>query len=163
MVTFFVIFIIVACILAARKDKHNKEEDDLAIANLPSFSILAKPMSTFSKIINLAINKRQLLHSFSYTNGTVTLVTEDGRWLSSELSNLKVQFEKVNGIVSYSLTSKNQKMKFYQTTNITSQEWDAINGVLCLASTTWGRSIFSKQAKNLGRVITAMKFIKAIS
>lgn len=66
-------------------------------------------------------------------------------------------------VVSYSLTNKSQKMTFYQTTNITLQEWDAINGVWCLASTTWGRSIFSKQAKNLGRVITAMKFIKAIS
>lgn len=163
MITLFIIFAIICVIAMSKKDKHNKAEDEAAIVQLPSFSVQARPMSAMSKIANLAVTKSQLLHSFSYSNNLVTVTTEDGNCIKSSLSTLSVQFAKVNGLVNYTIKGAGRKMTFYQTTNITGKEWDAINSTLCLAGTTWGRDIFSKEAKYAGYVNIALKAIKALS
>ncbi|MBD5283644.1 MAG: hypothetical protein HDS31_03440 [Bacteroides sp.] len=149
--------------MASRKDKHNKVQDVALISQLPSFSIHAKPMSSFSKVLNFAVSKNYLLNSFSYSNGVITVVLENGSIFSSPLERLAVRFEKVSGDVFYKLQRDGQKIKFYKTTNISNKEWDAINSVLCLAGTTWGRDMFSKQAKYVGYANLALKAIKALS
>ncbi|MBD5250959.1 MAG: hypothetical protein HDS56_07280 [Barnesiella sp.] len=146
-----------------KNDKHNVEEDNEAISQLPDFRVNAKEMSTFSKILNLAINKSELLQSFSYSNKYVTMKMQDGKVFSSQLKDMYVIFEKTNGVISYIINGNGKKISFYQTTNITDKEWNAINGVLCLAGTTRGRSLFSKETKYLGYINIALKAIKAIS
>lgn len=163
MITLFIIFIIICVIMMSKKDKHDAAEDAVAISNLPSFTIHAKPMSTASKILNLAVMKSQLVRSFSYANEYVTIVMENGDRLHSSLGAMSVQFEKTNGMISYTVKGNGSKVSFYQTTNISNKEWDAINSVLCLAGTTWGRDIFSKEAKYAGYVNIALKAIKALS
>lgn len=163
MITLFMIFAFICIILACRKDKHNVEEDAVAISNLPSFTIQAKPMSTVSKIVNLAVVKSELLQSFSYFNGMVSIVMENGNRFNALLCEMSVQFDKYNGNVTYTIKGNGRKVTFYQTTNISNKEWDAINSVLCLAKNTWGRDIFSKEAKYAGYVNMALKAIKALS
>lgn len=149
--------------MSMKKDKHDVEQDTEDLAKLPSFSIVAKPMSTFSKLVNLAINKGELLHSFSYSNASITIVLENGKTLSAPLRDLFVEFEKISGMLYYRVNSNCTKVKFYQTTNISNKEWEAISSVLCLAGSTRGRSMFSKEAKMLGLINVAAKAIKAIS
>ena len=157
------IFVIFAFIMSLKKDKHNEEEDNEAISQLPEFTINAAEMSTFSKILNLAINKSELLHTFSYSNKYVTMKMQDGKAFCSQLKDMYVIFEKTNGVIYYTITGNGKKIKFYQTTNITDKEWEAINGVLCLAGSTRGRSLFSTETKYLGYINIALKAIKAIS
>lgn len=163
MITLIIIILIICLICAFKKDKHNKMEDDAAISRIPPFTVYARPMSAMSKFLNFAVSKSELLHSFSYSDGMVTIVMQNGQSLTYPLNLLSVRFDKCNGTVYYTLKSDRQKVSFYYTTNITNAEWDAINNVLCLAGTTYGRSIFSKQYKYLGYANTAIKAIKALS
>lgn len=163
MITIFIIFAIICILMASKKDKHNKAADAAALAQLPPFQVVAKPMSTASKIINLAVSKSQLLQFFSYSANTVTIQTQDGNWIKSSLGALSVQFVKDKGVVSYFLNSQGRKLKFYSTTNISNNEWDAINYTLCLAGTTYGRDIFSKEAKYAGYINMALKAIKHLT
>lgn len=158
-----ILFVVIAIIKASKKDKHNVQEDLYAMARLPSFVINAKPMNTFSKIINLAVDKSELLKTFSYSNGRISIVTENGRILSAQLKDIFVDFDKQNGVITYTIKAPNQKIKFYKTTNISNMEWDAINSVLCLAGSTRGRNLFSKEAKYVGFVNVALKAINALS
>lgn len=164
MLTFcFIIFMVVCVIKMAQKDKHNEEEDANEISQLPSFHVEAKPMSTFSKVVNLAIIPKNLLQSFSYSNGSVSIATQSGQMIQSSLRDLFVDFEKANGNITYTIKCGRKKISFYQTTNISNQEWNAINSVLCLAGSTRGRNMFSKEAKYAGMINMALKAIKALS
>ena len=162
MITLCIILFIVL-IFAYRKDKHDHDADDDQLAQRPPFSIKAKPMSTISKLANLALLKSQLIDTFSYSNKSICIVMQNGKSISAPLKDIFVDFEKVRGIVEYKIKYNKQSVNFYKTTNISNKEWDAINSVLCLAGSTRGRSTFSKEAKYLGYVGTALKAIKALS
>ena len=163
MITILIIFgTICLIIVMSRKDKHDKVEDEASIAQLPSFTVQAKPMSTMSKIVNFSLTNTRL-KSFSYSNNVVTITTEDGKCIKSPLCDLSVRFEKVNGLLCYTIKADGSKMSFYHTTNISGKEWDAINSTLCLAGTTWGRDNFSKATKYVGYVNMAIKAIKSLS
>ncbi|MBD5179651.1 MAG: hypothetical protein HDT00_08200, partial [Bacteroidales bacterium] len=133
------------------------------ISKLPTFTVIAKPMGSLSKFLNLAFDKSELLHSFSYSDEAISITLENGKKLCAPLSETSVVFDKMNGVVIYKVQSGKSKLNFYQTTNISNSEWDAINSVLCLAGTTQGRSMFSKEAKAMGMINVALKAIKAIS
>lgn len=164
MITFLVIVLmIVAIVMSIKKDKHNVQEDLDAMAKLPSFVIYAKPMGTFSKIINFAVDKSELLKTFSYSDKAISITTEKGKILAAKLKDVFVDFDKFNGVIMYTVKAPNQKIKFYQTTNIPSKEWNAINSVLCLAGSTRGRSFVSKEAKYAGFVNAAIKAINSLS
>lgn len=163
MITLFIIFGIICIVMMSRKDKHNAEEDAIAISSLPSFKVEARSMSTLSKVLNLAIVKSELLQSFSYSNEIVSITMQNGKNLTGNLKDLSVQFEKPNGTITYVVKCEGKKVSFYQTSNITGKEWEAINSVLCLAGTTRGRDMFSKAAKYTGYLNVALKAIKALS
>lgn len=163
MITLIIIVCVVLVIFSSKKDKHNVEEDASALAKIPSFTVKAKPMSGFSKFLNLAYDDNQLIQTFSFSNQTVDIRMKGGKKMSANLSNVYVEFQKVNGLVYYKVKGNGVTLDFYQTTNITNKEWDAINGILCLAGETHGRDMFSKTAKRLGYINTALKAIKLIS
>lgn len=163
MITLFIIIVIVCIIWGCKKDKHNVAEDATTLASIPSFTVTAKPMSTFSKVMNLAYDDNQLLQSFSYSNQLVVIRMKSGKTISCPLVNLSVAFQKQTGNIFYTVKGCGVKIDFYQTTNISDKEWDAINSILCLAGETYGRDMFSKTAKKLGYINLALKAIKAIS
>lgn len=158
-----IIFIVWVVIVSCKKDKHNVAEDASKLASIPSFSVYAKPMDTFSKMMNLAYDKNQLLKSFSYSNREVVICMESGKTLSCLLANMYVEFQKSQGLICYTIKGNGEKLYFYQTTNVSDKEWDAINSILCLAGETYGRDMFSKAAKDLGYINMALKAIKLLS
>lgn len=164
MFTFFLLVLfVIAMVSIFKKDSHNRSREDATLDRLPSFTVHARPMSTFSKIMNLAASKGELLQTFSYSNRTVTIVTQDGKRLESPLASLKVRFEKYHGTVIYEIKSGSQKTSFYQTTNVTNSEWKAISNVLSLAGTTWGRDKARKKGLFSNYEDTTIKAINDIN
>lgn len=164
MFTLLIIVLMIICvIMASRKDKHNIREDEEALSRIPPFYVQAEEMGTFSKILNLAVDKSQLLAYFCYNNGGITVTTEDGNSIGGPLCGLFVDFQKLNGLISYTISGYGKSICFYQTTNISDKQWDAINAVLCLAGETRGKEIFSKSAKVAGGISTAIKAINFLN
>lgn len=157
-----IIIVVVGIISACTPDKHNAREDAYALAKIPPFQVRARPMSTAAKFLNLAYDNSQLLTYFVYQNGTVTIWTGDGRNFTAPLNSMYVEFQKLQGMICYKIKVYGTKFSFYQTTNITSAEWDAISSVLCLAGSTYGRDIFSKSYKNMSRVSAAINAISKL-
>lgn len=146
--------------MSLKKKKHNSLQDMENRNNFPDFVVVATPMSTFSKILNLAVDKRELLKSISYKKGLVTIKMENGKDFIGMLSDLHVDFAKNQGLISYNIKSVNDKVSFYQTTNISNKQWDVINSMLCLAGSTRGEDIFGTAYKQIGYVNTALKALK---
>lgn len=162
MITLLIIFVIICSIMAYKKDKHNPKQDEYELSRIPSFSIHAKEMGTFSKILNLAVDKSELLQSFSYSNQTISILMQNGKVLTAPLRDLSVDFAKNQGPVTYTIRGHGKKLSFYQTTNISNTEWEAINSVLVLAGSTRGRGIFSKGAKRANNILAAIKIINKL-
>lgn len=160
MITFIIIVSVIFIIVSMKKKTHNSIGDMEARDNFPPFSITAPEMSTFSKIMNLAIDKSSLLHYISYYNGLVEIRMKNGKGLVSKLSTLHVDFSKNQGLIVYYVKSPAGKVEFYQTTNITNKQWDVINSLLCLAGSTRGEEIFGSTYKKIGYVNMALKAIK---
>lgn len=163
MVTFLIILLtIIAVCVASKKKKRDTQEDFNARVQYPNFTVKAKPMSTMSKVVNLAVNKSQLLDIISYDKGNVYILMQDGKELIGELSKLFVEFSKSGGLIGYKVQSSTTKVQFYHTTNISSEEWELINGLLCLAGTTRGEYVFSKSYKNTNTALKAYKIISKL-
>ncbi len=162
MFTLFIIILIVAACVASKKKKHNTEADESARCEYPSFEVKARPMSTFSKVVNLAFEKSELIDTISYHQGWVVIRMQNGKVLKGELSSLFVDFDKVNGVFIYKVKSAKTKVEFYRTTNITDEEWKLIDGMLMLAGTTCGEYVHGETYKNNGRVNTAVNIISKL-
>jgi hypothetical protein len=131
-------------------------------SKIPSFEVVAKPMDTFGKVMNLALSDKLLLQYFSYKDGVVNLRMKSGKELTSQLKELHVEFSKSYGTVFFELKSNGTKLEFYQTTNISENEWDAIASILCLAGYTSGKYIFSKDYQAANYVIKAINIISKL-
>lgn len=160
MLTICFILIIVATIASAQKKRHDSPEHVNARRNFPEFVIEAGEMNLFSKIYNLAINSDELLQYISYQKGWVTIRMMSGREISGWLAELHTEFSKNNGLTYYKVISQNGKVKFYSTTNITDNEWDTINRLLCLSRTTRGEQIFGTTYRRMGYVNTVLRAFK---
>lgn len=88
---------------------------------------------------------------------------QNGTSITGPIRDLTAIFDKSNGLITYTVKCNGKQVSFYQTTNITNKEWDSINSVLCLAGTTRGRDIFSKETKYVGYINIALKAIKHLS
>lgn len=163
MITFLIIVLVLYLIFGNKKDKHNPKKDAIALSKIPAFTVNAKPMGGFTKFLNLAYSSSQILKRFSYSQERVEILLESGDCISADLAALSVVFEKTKGLVTYYVYYQKQKISFYQTTNISNKEWDAISSVLCLAGETQGRDIFSNFTKYSGYVSSAIKAINHLS
>lgn len=158
----FIIIGVIVIIYASKPDKHNAQEDACALARIPAFQVRARPMSTAGKLWNLAFDNSQLLNYFAYQNGSVTIWTGDGSNFCAPLNTMYVEFQQSPGMITYKVKVYGRKFSFYQTSNITDVEWDAISSVLCLAGSTYGREIFSKSYKNMSRVSAAINAVSKL-
>lgn len=144
MITLTIIFVVIVIILSTRKDKHNRAADWGKIMSIPSFTIYARPMSSTSKILNMAWAPSNILQTFCFDRGNVTIITESGKRIIAPLGALFVDFQDIKGMITYDVYYQGTKLSFYQTTNITKEEWHRISQVLCLAGQTRGMAIFGK-------------------
>lgn len=162
MVTLLFILFIIVLIASLKKKKHNTQEDEEARLEFPNFAITAQPMSSWSKVWNMALDKRHLLQYASYQNGIVTLRNEKGKEIKDPLSSLHVDFENCKGQISYRVKGPSGRISFYQTTNISKDEWTVISNMLCIAGSTRGEEIFGKAYKRANYISSAIKVLSKL-
>lgn len=164
---FLIIIVIIIAIMAViasnQPDKKNKEKVEEEISKLPKIYLKSRTLTGFEKAMNLAYDDTCILDSFLYEQGTVKLTMKNGKVLWFPLSEAEVRFEKdkIRGIF---VTVKHcrGKVKFNEITNFNNQEWEVIYKVLSLAGTTYGTDIFSNWNKNLSKINSILKIIKAL-
>ena len=170
MITFIVIILVVLSIIQANSpDKKSKKQlaiNEKRIAVLPDMEFYAKEMSSMMKALNLWPDDKVLLQEFKYTsiNKMIYLKTKDGKFIKCSLSDLVVYFDKGKG-GPYQITVKNNSTKlfFYAlSTLFTNKEWDIILSTLTLAGTTYNVDILGSTYKNLTKVNTVLRIIKAL-
>ena len=161
MLTFLLIcFIFFVFYKALKKDKHNVYADEKKIMSIPAFSVQAKPMSTVSRVLNLAFSDKNNLDYFSFTpNGYVVLRMANGNVMSDHLRNMHVDFVKYHGMIQYEVKGGGKKFSFMKINNFSDNEWDAISGVLVLAGSTRGKDIFGRKYKSMEFISKAIRLI----
>ena len=167
--TLFVVLFTLYLIFGSKKDK--KSYKDLARIEsekqkLPDINIQMHQMTAAEKALNLWPSDNDLLKSFVYKSdgSVITLVMKDGRRISCPLSRLYVDFDKVGGQYRFETKYNGTKFSFYKYPYVFSEkEWDIIISVLTLAGETRGVSIMGTAYKNISKVGTVLKIIKALS
>lgn len=170
MITFIVIVLVVLSIVQANSpDKKSKKQlaiNEKRIAVLPDMAFYSKEMSSMMKALNLWPNDKVLLQEFKYTsiNKMIYLKMKDGKFVNCFLSDLVAYFDKGKGEF-YQITVKNNNTKFsFYTfpTHFTDKEWYIILNTLTLAGTTYNVDILGSTYKNLSKVNTVLRIIKAL-
>ena len=161
MVTFlFICFVALVFYKSLKKDKHNAKADAEKMMSIPAFSVKAKPMSTVSRVLNLAFSDKNNLDYFSFTpNGYVVIRMANGNVMSDYLRNMHVDFVKYHGMIQYEVKGGGKKFSFMKISNLSDNEWDAISGVLVLAGSTRGKEIFGRKYKNMEFISKAIRLI----
>lgn len=162
---FFIIVILIlvfAIIIDCQNDKHDVNKESELILKLPPFRIEAKSMSKISQFWNLAYNPAELLKSFNYSNGGISVVMQNGLNITAPLSDVYVEFSKSKSLIFYTVKYNNKKIHFYQTTNISKKEWFVISYVLCLAGTTRGMYFFGTSRKRVKQINKALDIINKL-
>ena len=169
MFTILVIILVVIAIKAATSpDKKSKKEqaaNEEKIANLPDMAFSAKELTSTQRALNLWPGKEDLLQEFRYTSSTgrIFLKMKDGRAVNCPLSQLDVAFDKVSGVYRFEIKNNGTKFSFYRYDYVfTSNEWDVIIDTLTLAGTTRNVAIMGSAYKNMTKVNTVLKIIKAL-
>lgn len=169
MFTLLIICIVVYAIYKANsKDKKSINDivqNDKKIASLPDMSFNAKEMTSTQKALNMWPGSKDLLQAFRYTSNTKTifLKMKDGRYVNCPLSQLDVTFDVVNGIYRIVVKHNNVKFSFYKYDYVfTKKEWEIILDTLTLAGTTRNVAIMGSAYKNMSKVNTVLKIIKAL-
>lgn len=170
MFTFCIIVFIIILIIARYQDdkKSNKElaRIEYQTQQLPDLYFCMHQMTSTQKVLNLWPSDNDILQSFKYEANTrvITLTMKDGRSITCPLSELFVDFDKVQSMYRFEVKYGGSKFSFYQYAYIyTDKEWDIIISVLTLAGHTRNVSIMGSTYKNLSRASTILKIIKAIS
>lgn len=162
MITLTIIIMVLIIYLNRKKNYHNNPVDRNIVAQIPPFTFRARPMSQFSKFLNLAYDDRCLLDQFSFNNGMVYMRMKDGQAVEAPISNIFLEASKYkSGPISYKVWTPYWKVQFYQTTNIPNVEWDAINAVLSLAGTTRGEIYLGNKHKSIGHVNTVLRALNS--
>lgn len=170
MFTLFIIIVVVAIICSAGK-KDKKSEEDLArieeeTQRLPDLYFRMHEMTSTQRALNLFPGDKDILEILKYNAATrnITLKMKDGRSVTCLLSELYVIFSKTNGLYRFEIRHGKTRFSFYKFAYVfTDKEWDVIINVLTLAGETTGIDIFGSTYKNMTRVNTVLKIIKAIS
>ena len=170
MITLIIIIIIVVWAIAKSNSPDKKSSKQQAIdeertANLPDMAFYAKEMTPTQKALNMWPGAKDLLQEFRYSsnNRIIYLKMKDGRFVNCPLSALDVTFDKVSGIYRIVIKNSNVKFSFYQYDYVfTDKEWDIILSTLTLAGTTHNVEIMGSTYKNLTKVNTVLKIIKAL-
>ena len=88
---------------------------------------------------------------------------KDGRYVDCPLSLLDVTFDVACGIYRIVIKHNNVKFSFYRYDHIfTKKEWEIILDTLTLAGTTRNVAIMGSAYKNMSKVNTVLKIIKAL-
>lgn len=169
MITLLIIIIIIWAIVKSNsKDKKSQKEqaiDEEKTASLPDMTFYAKEMTSTQKALNMWPGDKDLLQEFRYTssNRMIYMKMRDGRFVNCPLSQLDVTFDKVSGMYRIVIKNDNVKFSFYQYPYVfTDKEWDIILSTLTLAGTTRNVEIMGSTYKNLSKVNTVLKIIKAL-
>lgn len=169
MITLLIIIIIIWAIVKSNsKDKKSQKEqaiDEEKTASLPDMTFYAKEMTSTQKALNMWPGDKDLLQEFRYTssNRMIYMKMRDGRFVNCPLSQLDVTFDKVSGMYRIVIKNDNVKFSFYQYSYVfTDKEWDIILSTLTLAGTTRNVEIMGSTYKNLSKVNTVLKIIKAL-
>ena len=164
----WVIAIIVCVIKASGADKRSdKEKAEIAekVATLPDMSFVAKEMTSAQKAAYLWPGDKDLLQVFKYDSDTQTIYMEmkDGRSVNCLLSELRVDFGKVNSLYRIEIHHESVKFSFYKYSFVfTNDEWDCILNTLLLAGTTSNAAIMGSAYKNVNRAMTIMKILSKL-
>ncbi len=169
MITLLIIIIVIWAIVKANSpDKRSKKElarNEKQIAQLPNMTLYAKEMSSTQKALNLWPGDKDLLQVFKYTNNNqqIYLKMKDGRSVNCPLSQLDVTFDKVSGVYRIVIKNNSTTFSFYKYDYVfTEKEWEVILNTLTLAGTTRNVAIMGSTYKNLNKVNTVLKIIKAL-
>ena len=170
MTILIVIFVILVVVVAKTNSKDKKSRKQQAIneeriANLPTMYFCAKELTSVQKALNMWPGVNDLLQEFLYnsSNRGIYMKMKDGRFVNCPLSALDVTFDKVNGIYRIVIKNNNVKFSFYRFSYVfTDKEWDIILSTLTLAGTTRNVDIMGATYKNLTKVNTILKIIKAL-
>ena len=169
MITLLIIIIIIWAIVKSNsKDKKSQKEqaiDEEKTASLPDMTFYAKEMTSTQKALNMWPGDKDLLQEFRYTssNRMIYMKMREGRFVNCPLSQLDVTFDKVSGMYRIVIKNDNVKFSFYQYPYVfTDKEWDIILSTLTLAGTTRNVEIMGSTYKNLSKVNTVLKIIKAL-
>lgn len=155
MITLLIIIgVIVLLIKSLSPDKKNYAEDEAMANSIPPFELVARPMSTFNKFVNMSFGGAHEVSYFSFNNHVVTIELKNGASLCGYLYNMTVKFDQSGPSPSEPLvvTVKvdGQKIKFYEMKGIyTSDEWELMFRVLSLASKTYGVDYFKSRKINI--------------
>lgn len=163
MITLIIIAIIIwAVISACTTDKKDEKKVQEEIQLLPRIDFKAKDLSSFQKFMNLAYDDSSVLTAFLYEQGYVRLTMKNGKILLAPLSKIEAHFVKNSGLIFVTVKCEGEEVSFYEMSKLYSnQEWEVIYRVLCLAGTTYGTDIFSSWNKNIGKVNSILKIVKA--
>lgn len=164
MITLIIIIAVVLAIISINSpDKKNEKKVQEEIQRLPKIDFKANNLTGFQKFINLAYDESSVLTEFQYEQEYVKLTMRNGKTLFAPLSKMEVHFTKNSGLIVVTVKYREDKISFYEMSKLYSnQEWEVIYRVLCLAGVTYGSDIFSSFNKNLGKVNTILKILKAI-
>lgn len=169
MFTLLIICIVVYAIYKANS-KDKKSINDIVIneektVKLPDISFYAKEMTSTQKALNMWPSDKDLLQIFRYTSSTRTIYMKmkDGRYVDRPLSQLDVTFDVASGIYRIVIKNNNVKFSFYRYDYVfTKKEWEIILDTLTLAGTTRNVAIMGSAYKNMSKVNTVLKIIKAL-
>lgn len=167
--TLIVIIIVVVIIIKSNSpdNKSYKQQaiDEERTANLPDMYFHAKEMTSAQKALNMWPRDSDLLQEFRYTgsNRLIYMKMKDGRLVNCPLSALDVTFDKVGALYRFVIKNSNVTFSFYQYSYVfTDKEWDIIISTLTLAGITRNVGIMGSTYKNITRVNTILKIIKAM-
>ena len=157
-----ILLVIIAWIidLATKKStdaKLAKIDDNTIKLDIPAFELSKRVNGTWQELMTFGISDKHILCYFRYNDGRISLKTQNGGSFEGTLGGLKAYFDKVSGYTYYSLTYRGNKIKFYKTSNFSSEEWDKINYVLKNASKTTGKFILSTEFKTANTVFNILK------
>jgi len=165
------IVIIIVVVIIANSNSPDKKSykqqviDEERTANLPDMYFHAKEMTSTQKALNMWPSDNYLLQEFGYTssNRMIYIKMKDGKSVNCPLSALDVTFYKAGAIYRFLIRNNNVEFIFNQYAYVfTDKEWDIIVSTLTLAGTTHNIGIMSSAYKNMTKVNTILKIIKAM-
>lgn len=163
MITLLFILIVLVAIFSFKPDKKNMQLVNEEIQKLPKISLRGKNMTGTQKFLNLAYDDDEILNSFLYESGAVKLEMKNGKYIFAPLSEIEVRFTKSNNMIFVTVKRGNIKIEFREMAFLyTQQEWEVIYKVLSLAGRTYGADMFSDLNKNIGKVNSILKALKAL-
>lgn len=135
----------------------NKINDNTIKLDIPAFELSKRVSGTWQELSTFGISDKNILCYFRYDDGRISLRTQNGGSFEGTLGGLKAYFDKIYGYTYYSLTYRDRKIKFYRTSNFSSEDWGMINYVLGNASKTTGKFLLSTEFKVANSVFNILK------